>query len=119
MVENRSTVSSSYNSGALLALAFPVNCPKKLTRRFVYEEVLPRCREYFWQEKAGTSTIEDKLKADDATMVVDGVDSDEQLMPDKICYGNQEFPEEPDKVCKIFLDYFIALDWYKWKLPFL
>jgi hypothetical protein len=51
LVENKAAANHN-----LLGLTFPIKRPAKFTRQFINEEVLPRCREFFWQDNAGTST---------------------------------------------------------------
>lgn len=60
LVENKAAANHN-----LLGLTFPIKRPAKFTRQFINEEVLPRCREFFWQDNAGTSTTTTTSAAED------------------------------------------------------
>ena len=72
--------------------------PDKISGKFVYEEVLPRVRELFWQGETSTSTPEDKINAN-------AVDNGEweKLVPSDILWQQPNandvvFPEDRDQV---------------------
>lgn len=49
---------------AIVGTAFPVKFPERMTRRYVLDEILPICRDYFWHDSAGTSA-EDKANGNE------------------------------------------------------
>lgn len=103
LVENR-THTQLGSFGQTLGLSFPVVRPKKITRQFVLDQVLPRCREYFWQERCGTSTsAEDKLNANEGVGAT--IDQSELVPAEIILHSVNEakdypFPEAANKVSK-------------------
>ncbi|CAK5085372.1 unnamed protein product [Meloidogyne enterolobii] len=108
LVENRKPNSS------LLGNVFPVRRPEKLTKQFVFDSILPLCRDYFWRTDAGTSAMDTNVKdspKQGEEPIEDGIKPQySQVNPDEIALQEpnlmlQEFPDDPDEEVPFSLPY--------------
>ena len=103
-MENR-----TYNS-TTLGHIFPVRRPDKLTRQFIFDSVLPLCRDYFWLKDAGTSAVDDNIIKEDSSLVEEPIEDEikpkySQVNPDEIglLEPNSSLQLFPDDSNEVFL----------------